>query len=291
MAVRVSTRRGRGHRSSMASGLIVALALLVSAVIVARSMRVPQLPKKETVVVAEFDTVSLPVPSQPVVAGTKVKDVKFQYVSFPRHQVPEGAIRDLRVVQDSIAVSPLPAKLPVFDVNFSSTYATSNPVIEKIPNGMRAMTVRVDATAAVEGWAGTGALVDVLLVTKDRSSVVAEKVRILSAERSTTPVEGNAPTVPSTVTLLVTQEQCLAINTAIPLGKIAFALRSASDEDSWSDPQFTAERLKGGRSTKVEKASVSAVVAIKGESNHYALADGKWVKTQSVPEGFLVPER
>lgn len=77
--------------------------------------------------------------------------------------------------------------------------------------------MRVDATSSVEGWAGSGSLVDVLLIQKDRTTVVAEKVKVLSSERSSSPVEGGAsPSVPSTATLLVTQEQCLAINTAIP---------------------------------------------------------------------------
>ena len=151
------------------------------------------------------------------------------------------------------------------------------------------MTVRVDATTAVEGWAGSGALIDVLLVTKERTSVVAEKVKILSAERSVSPVEGSgAPNVPSTVTLLVTQEQCLAINTAIPLGKIAFALRSSADDSQWQETLFTSERLKGPSSAKEDKPGISGYLTVHGQEKRYALTEGKWIKADSVPPGFFV---
>lgn len=290
MAVRVVASGARRRKGAGMLGMMfIGLSLIVSATIVSRSLAAAPKTSKDPIVVAEFDTVSIPVPSRAVSAGTKVKDIKFNYVKFPKHQIPEGTIRDLTLVSDSVTVSPLPANLPIFGTNFSSTYSTSNPVIEKIPDGMRAMTIRVDATSSVEGWAGSGAFVDVLLISKDRTSVVAEKVKILSAERSVSPVEGNnTPNVPSTVTLLVSQEQCLAINTAIPLGKIAFALRSASDEANWNDTLFTAERLKGGQVAKENKSTISGFVAIKGEEKHFALADGKWIKTGAVPSGFLV---
>ena len=143
-------------------------------------------------------------------------------------------------------------------------------------------------------WAGSGSVVDILLVEKARTSVIAEKVRILSAERSVAPVEGqSSPTVPSTVTMLVTQEQCLAINTAIPMGKIAFALRSTRDEESWSDTEFNSNELMTKQVfTEQKPGSINGVVSFTGEENKsFALTDGKWVKTEVMPEGFFVAGR
>lgn len=65
-----------------------------------------------------------------------------------------------------------------------------------------------------------------ILIQRDKTTVIAEGVKILSSERSVSPVEGNAaPNVPSTATILVTQEQCLAINTAVSLGRLSFSLK------------------------------------------------------------------
>ena len=243
-------------------------------------------------IVAAFDMVEVPVPIGPVAAGTKAKDIAFRRISYPRHQVPLDAITDVKTIAGLTATTALPAHLPLFAGNFNRRASGVNSVVERIPPGMRAMTIKVDATSAVEGWAGSGSVVDVLLIAHERTSVIAEQVKILSAERIVEPVEGAAsPQVPSTVTLLVNQEQCLAINTAIPLGKIAFALRSPDDQENWDTPQYSAERFKnkGSRSDN-EKQAVSGYISVSGKNGgkSFALSAGKWIETSIVPEGFRV---
>jgi Flp pilus assembly protein CpaB len=153
------------------------------------------------------------------------------------------------------------------------------------------MTVRVDVTGAVEGWARSGSIVDVLLVEKNGTKVVAERVKIISTERSLSAAASLDPTaaVPNTVTLLVTQEQCLAINTAVAVGKIAFALRSGSDGESWRDADFEAADLSN-REGRKQKAKVQGVLSVGGGQGkrHYALVDGKWIPAESMPAGFFV---
>ena len=292
MTIRNNGIKLRRHSRSSLPGLaLVAVAIVVAAVVLARKPAPVQAREAAAPVVAAFDSITVPVPAEPVVAGTKVKDIKLKNVSFPKHQVPMGALQDMGTYLEAVAVAPLPANLPIFKENLSFTAFANNPVIEKIPAGMRAMTIKVDATSSVEGWAGSGSIVDVLLVEKERTSVVAENVKILSAERSVTPVEGSAsPNVPQTVTLLVTQDQCLAVNTAIPLGRIAFALRGKQDPASWGSTVFTADSLRFGGSHNEKPSSVVGYVSVseKGNSKSFALTDGKWIKTEVVPEGFLV---
>lgn len=242
--------------------------------------------------VPDIEFIKVPVPREPIASGVKLDSVKFDFVTYPSSKIPEGAITDISLIVTRESAVPLPAKLPIFEQNLKDgNQSGTNPVEERIPPGMRAMTIKVDATIAVEGWAAAGSLVDVLLVQEEKTSVVAEKVKILSAERSTTPYDGEgAPSVPNTVTLLVTQEQCLAINTAIPLGRIAFALRSSRDSDSWSDTIFTASNFNRGASGDKE-AAVSGFVRVEGkegESRSYALSDGKWIVADTKPDGFMV---
>lgn len=254
------------------------------------------LPPSKPIIVAEFDTIAVPVPAEPIPVGTLLRKIQFRNIDYPKHQLPEGAVIDLNPFLDSVNTVPLPASLPVFSANLSLTALKTNPVLEQISEGLRAMTIKVDATSAVEGWAATGSLVDVLLVTPDKTLVVAEKVKILSTERSTTPLEGaHTPNVPSTATILVTQEQCLAINTAIPMGKIALVLRGVRDDKSWINTSYSKEQLKRqGQSDSLLSRSINGVVEIKGSPNDnfktrsFALTDGRWVKTKAHPDGFLV---
>ena len=244
--------------------------------------------------VPEFNVIEVPVPDRPVGAGVTMRDVPIRLEKFPEHQLPRGVVRDAGRVRDAVTLVALPGGLPILDVNLGSPDEASNPLVGRIPPGMRAMTVRVDATSAVEGWARSGSVVDVLLVEKNKTTVVAEQVKIISTERSLSAavsLDTSAP-IPSTVTLLVTQEQCLAINTAVAVGKIAFALRSGADSDHWRDSDFDAGDLSGSNGTKSE-AKVEGVVSFGagGSNKKYALVDGKWIPTDSMPTGFFVHQQ
>ena len=285
-------------RSSGYSSLLkitILSASIVGAAIIIRANPEGSLPASTStpVVVASFDTVDVPVPADPVAAGTKLRDVHWKTSVYPIHQIPPGALTDISSFSDAAAITILPAGLPVFQQNLSFSAQSLNPVVEKIPAGMRAMTIKVDATTAVEGWARSGSLVDVLLIAKDRTTVVAEKVRILSAERSVEPIaNAETPSVPSTVTLLVTQEQCLAVNTAIPMGRIAFALRSSNDEERWIDTVFTSEQLKSRPAVDANRQSITGYLSIRDieKPKTFALTDGKWIRTDIKPAGFLISE-
>lgn len=283
-----------GVRSALPRVLILSAAIVAGAVIVRHRQPEKASTANPTIVVGQYDSLSIPVPASFVPTGTKVKDIRFRNMAFPRHQVPDGALHSVSEFLEAVTLAPLPANLPLFKDNFSLVAGAKNPVIERIPSGMRAMTLRVDATSSVEGWAGSGSTVDVLLVEKDRTTVIAERIKVLSAERSVSPVEGaSAPHVPSTVTVLVTQEQCLAINTAIPRGKIAFALRSLTDEENWGQTVYTAGRLTGNTVERLGTTAITGFASVDDEqgTSSFALANGRWIRSEGVPDGFFAMRR
>ncbi len=291
MVTHISTSQAR-HMASAARvfGVVAIVAGVAGSAYMAGSQLGKLKPQEERsrVFVPEFNVVEIPVPAKPVPAGMSIRDIPLRYEKFPDHQLPSGVVRDLGRVRDMVAMVSLPGGLPIIDSNLGSADESSNPMVGRIPPGMRAMTVRVDATTAVEGWARSGSIVDVLLVQNDRTTVVAEQVKVLSTERSLSPVEEQGQSgIPSTVTLLVTQEQCLAINTAVPLGKIALVLRSNRDGESWRATSFSAQDL----SVKEGSAGASKVQGMAwfgrgSERKRYALVDGTWIPSQVLPAGF-----
>lgn len=296
MAVRTNSRmvsRNKNNWQTLAGFAFLSFAIIFLGFILRKSNNATPVSNYQprTKIVAQFDTVNVPVPKRKVRAGTLAKDIPLTMVAFPKHQLPDGALLNLSQIQEAAATADLPKNLPLFRENFSFTMLKSNPVIESIPKGMRAITLRVDVTSAVEGWAGSGAKVDMLLVQKDKTIVVAENVKILSAERSVAPVSGSSsPEIPTTVTVLVSKEQALAINTAIPRGKIAFALRSIGDEGKWQDKFYDAKRLEGGKKiVRRESKSISGYATVKAKNKEYkfALSNGEWVRTKSLPRRDL----
>lgn len=293
MVARVSGSQARRYSSAGSLLGLIAIAVGVGSAAYVAGTRGAPAPTRESykAFVPEYNVIEVPVPERPVQAGTFVRDIKTRMEKYPEHQLPRGVLRDLRGARDSVALVALPGGLPIVEANIGGVDEASNPVVGRIPPGMRAMTVKVDATSAVEGWARSGSIVDVLLVEKTRTTVIAEQVRVISTERSLSPIEGNqAPNViPSTVTLLVTQEQCLAINTAVPLGKIAFALRSAKDSEGWRSTHFSSDELSQGKKV-APKARIGGVVSFGSgaDRKQYALVDGAWIPADDVPTGFFV---
>ncbi|MEN9847047.1 MAG: Flp pilus assembly protein CpaB [Pseudomonadota bacterium] len=292
MVSRVSTpsARRRLQTSRVFGSLLVGIGLVGSSYLIGRQRSGETPLERPRAYVPEFKVVEVPVPDRPVGAGISIREVPVRFEKFPEHQLPSGVVRDIGRVRDSVTLVALPGGLPILDVNLGTGEESSNPLVGRIPQGMRAMTVRVDVTAAVEGWARTGSIVDVLLVEKQGTRVVAERVKIISTERSLSATASLEPagTVPSTVTLLVTQEQCLAINTAVAVGKIAFALRGGADGESWRDGDFEASDLSD-REGKKRKPKIEGVVSVGvgDRQKRYALVDGRWIPAESMPAGFF----
>lgn len=296
MATRLTGSQLRRYSASTSLLGVVAISLGIgsAAYLAGRSFTAPPAREHFKAYVPEYNAVEVPVPEKPVPAGVPLHEIKVRFEKFPQHQLPSGVVRNLSLVQDYVTLAPLPGGLPIMEANIGSADQVTNPILGRIPAGMRAMTVQVDATSAVEGWARSGSVVDVLLVEKSRTTVVAEAVKVISAERSLSAIDTNSNAgggtgIPGTVTLLVTQEQCLAINTAVPLGRIAFALRSAKDEESWRATHFSSEELSGVKKAP-ERARVGGVVAFGSgaERRQYALVDGSWIPADTIPAGFFV---
>lgn len=239
----------------------------------------------QTIVVGEFDTVKVMVPARTIASGERLRDVPMLTIDFPKHQLPQGTLTSIDEYLGARAKTALPANVPLTLQNLAMSNDTTNAVIQRIPPGMRAMTVKVDATSAVEGWATSGSIVDVLLIAEEETTVIAEQVRVLSAERKTDPQEVSLPSVPTTITLLVTQAQCLAINTAIAHGKLAFALRSQDDEHGWSNPQFKAKNLKHSADSDSANGTtgIAKIKGAKGTNETFTLINNKWQKV-TVPK-------
>ena len=293
MVSRVSTPSARRHTpvGRVLGVLLLGIGVAGAAFVAGRSSPTEARVERSRAYVPEFNVVEVPVPDRPVGAGIPIRDVPIRLEKFPEHQLPGGAVRDIGRVRDLVTLAALPGGLPILEVNLGSGDEAANPLVGRIPAGMRAMTVRVDVTSAVEGWARSGSIVDVLLVEKNGTRVIAERVKIISTERSLSGAVSLDATaaIPNTVTLLVTQEQCLAINTAVAVGKIAFALRSGSDGDTWRDGEFDAADLSDPKGNK-RKPKVEGVISVgRGdERRRYALIEGKWIPADSMPAGFFV---
>ena len=228
------------------------------------------------------------VPSRAVNKGEKISEVPFSKLKWPAQSELGRYIKSLSQYQNYYANANLPAFTPVSIDSLSQGYVDSNAVVENIPAGFRAITVKVDVESVVEGWAQTGNYVDVIVLKQSpdpdmgvEAKLIAENVKILSSGASAEIArnKSTATAPPATVTLLVSQEDALKIRTAATVGKLTFALRGLGDQSPSTALSMNQKILLGGpKNTNAQKSERRGVA--KGPDGKTYVLDGnaEWVR-------------
>jgi pilus assembly protein CpaB len=186
---------------------------------------------------ADLSRIQLLVPTQEIKAGDRLDPAMLKTAAFPRDQVPDGSLRPEDLQGDLYATEKLaPDKL--INVDSLSTDPPATKIAEQLVPGYRAVTIEVDVTSGVEGWATPGVHVDVVVTYLDSragnsSQLFIENAVVLSFNRSTHPLGPDAADqkIESavTVTLMMPTVDALKLRTAQTLGKIGLMVRSAED--------------------------------------------------------------
>ncbi len=199
------------------------------------------------------------VETQPVVVaaadlslGAELKKEDLQVVSFPAGQAPEGAFAKPEDVIGRGVIVPLVKNEPILAAKLASKEAGAGlpPVI---PEGMRAVSVRVNEVVGVAGYVLPGTRVDVVATasptmnqTDTTSKVVLANVQVVTAgTRLEQDQEKGKPMQVTVVTLLVTPEQVERLALASTEGKIQLALRNPLDQSAPTTPGIKPAVLLG----------------------------------------------
>jgi pilus assembly protein CpaB len=142
-----------------------------------------------------------------------------------------------------------------------------------IPEGMRAVSIRVDDVVAVAGFVGPGTRVDVLLTgdpNRGRSTgsdetltkTILENVQVLAAGQKVQPDAQGKPEKVNVVTLLCTPEDAAKVTLAANEGRIQLVLRNPADTGR-TDQKATVVRqaLYSGSDAARASAGLRPVVA------------------------------
>jgi pilus assembly protein CpaB len=200
-----------------------------------------------------------PAPTQPVVVasndlplGAELKNDDLKVVNFPKGQAPEGSYEKVSDLVGLGVTVPLvrnevilPAKLATKEAGVGLP-----PVI---PEGMRAVSVRVNEVIGVAGYVLPGNRVDILATASptDQHSdtitkVILANVQVLtSGTRMEQDQEKGKPMQVTVVTLLVFPDQAERLALASTEGKIQLALRNPLDKGAPETPGIKTANLMG----------------------------------------------
>jgi pilus assembly protein CpaB len=198
-------------------------------------------------------------PTQPVVVasadlalGTELKKEDLTVVNFPVGGAPEGSFaKPADIIGRGVIVS-LVKNEPVLSAKLASKEAGSGlpPVI---PEGMRAVSVRVNEVIGVAGYVLPGTRVDVLATASPTNQsqdttakLILSNVQVLTAgTRMEQDQEKGKPMQVTVVTLLVYPEQSERLALASSEAKIQLALRNPLDQGAPETPGIKPAGLLG----------------------------------------------
>lgn len=242
-------------------GVSLVFALVVSSIFYQISAR-----SGSDTVAEDTQTKDLVVAVRPLAVGATVRadDVKVMKVSAS--QFPSGGISNVEEVIDRPVISNILLDEPVHQGRLAprGSGAGLAPVI---PEGMRALSLKVNEVVGVSGFVLPGMRVDVLVTgsppdDRDRiTATILQNILVLSAgQEMEADAQGRAMNV-GTVTLLVTPEQAEKLTLATNRGQVQLVLRNGSDQTIAKTSGAKETELYGGSPEPPRPAPVRTTVA------------------------------
>jgi len=171
--------------------------------------------------------------------GEKITAEHLTLLPMPNGSVPEGAFRKASEVVGRVAIVPIGIRDPITYSKLAPE-GTEGGLSAVIPQGYRAMTVKVDDVVGVQGFIMPGSFVDVVAIIVPPgdqtrgpiSKIVLQSIKVLaSGPKIDTPENQRTPSEVRSVTLQVTPEQAEKLVLAANEGKLQLVMRNYTDQD------------------------------------------------------------
>jgi pilus assembly protein CpaB len=211
-------------------------------------------------------------PTQPVVVaaadlqlGSELKKDDLVTLNFPAGQAPAGSFSQPGEIVGRGLIVPIVKNEPILVAKLAPREAGAGlPPI--IPEGMRAVSVRVNEVIGVAGYVLPGTRVDVVATASPNESradttskLILSNVQVLTAgTRMEQDQEQGKPMQVTVVTLLVNPEQSERLALASTEGKIQLALRNPLDQTAPDTPGVKTAALVGTARTAAPAQRASA---------------------------------
>ena len=170
--------------------------------------------------------------------GSTIVAEQLTKVPLPANAVPDGAFNSAEKLVNRVAVVNIAAREPVTDFKLAPE-GSAGGLSSVIPEGYRAMTVKVDDVIGVAGFLRPGAMCDVLTVIEQGdagrrnpiSKIVLQNVKVLaSGQNIDKPKDQREAEQVKAVTLQVTPDQAEKLALASTEGKLRLVMRNSIDQ-------------------------------------------------------------
>ena len=172
--------------------------------------------------------------------GSRLNPQMLKTVDWPAGSIPAGAITKADALENRVVKTSVLSGELILEAKLAPV-GTKGGLSAVIPEGKRAMTVRVNDVIGVAGFALPGNYVDIVVNTQiesggggrgDRqiSKIVLESILVLAVAQEAGRDE-TKPRVVNAVTLELTPEQAEKLDLARSVGTLSLVLRNQIDKD------------------------------------------------------------
>src|SRR5690349_2400243 len=171
--------------------------------------------------------------------GSRLNAQQLKTIDWPSGSLPNGSVSDPQTLQDRVVKTSVMRGEPILEAKLAPV-GSSGGLSAVIPEGKRAITVRVNDVIGVAGFALPGNYVDIVVNTqldneghgdKQISKIVLEHILVLAVAQEANRDE-TKPKVVNAVTLEVTPEQAEKLDLARSVGTLSLVLRNQVDPQS-----------------------------------------------------------
>src|SRR3989441_1834164 len=187
--------------------------------------------------------------------GTKIIPEQVMVVQFPKESTPDGAFESAEKLAGRVAVTNIAPREPITEARLAPE-GTAGGLSAVIPEGYRAMTVKVDDVVGISGFIMPGTLVDVVVTIDPQekagmqdpiSKIVLQNIKVLAnGQNIDKPDNQREANSVKAVTLLVTPEQAEKLALASSEGKLQLVMRNSVDQGDEKTPGVNKRGLLGG---------------------------------------------
>src|SRR6266498_1413453 len=191
--------------------------------------------------------------------GEKITSEHLALSAIPNGSAPEGVFRKMGDLVGRVAITPIGVRETITSMKLAPE-GTGAGLSAVIPEGYRAMTVKVDDVVGVSGFVMPGSFVDVVAVILPTaqqgadsqgpiSKIVLQNIKVLaSGPKLDSPENQREPTSVKAVTLQVTPEQAEKLVLATNEGKLQLVMRNYSDQEDTQTKGANKSTLLSGES-------------------------------------------
>ncbi len=203
--------------------------------------------------------------------GSRLNSQMLKTVDWPSGSIPTGAMTKAETLEDRVVKTSVLRGEPILEAKLAPV-GTKGGLSAVIPEGKRAMTVRVNDVIGVAGFALPGNYVDIVVNTqldgaggasRQISKIVLENILVLAVAQEANRDE-TKPRVVNAVTLELSPEQAEKLDLARSVGTLSLVLRNQIDKDGVATRGIMKPQLLAGDKVEPqpEKKEVKRVRAV-----------------------------